>query len=204
MYSSLEPRAADVQQRIDEINRIAAGIKVSEIDDMAERIRYLFWYSLREVIWFIQEWMAISESWDHTSSYPEDMHFDDMAQAVDISFSLINEPRFIEFSWDSGFNTVQVRIEDPEAIDYTIEDLKAIKAAEILKKELNDDAWVPKPEYYNGYPETDRDEIGYEYFQQAECFIDHQCVSSDQKYVGRKLGEALAALYPANHDGDRK
>ena len=40
MYSSLEPRAADVQQRIDEINRIAEGIKLSEIDDMAQAARY--------------------------------------------------------------------------------------------------------------------------------------------------------------------
>ena len=39
MYSSLEPRTADIQQKIDEINRIAEGIKLSEIDDMAERIR---------------------------------------------------------------------------------------------------------------------------------------------------------------------
>lgn len=39
MYSSLEPRTADIQQKIDVINRIAEGIKLSEIDDMAERIR---------------------------------------------------------------------------------------------------------------------------------------------------------------------
>ena len=197
MYSSLEPRAADIQQRIDEINRIAAGIKVSEIDDMAERIRYLFWYSLREVIWFIQEWMAISESCDHTSSYPEDMYFDDVAQAVEISFSLINEPRFIEFSWDSGFNTVQVRIEDLEAIDYTIEDLRTLEAAEIVKKERNDAIRIPVPEYYDEFLATDRDEIGYGYFQQASCFIDHQPVFSDQKYIGRRIGEAFAVLYPA-------
>ena len=34
MYSSLEPRAADVQQIIDEINRIAEGIKLSGINDI--------------------------------------------------------------------------------------------------------------------------------------------------------------------------
>ena len=195
MYSSLEPRTADIQQKIDEINRIAAGIKLSEIADMTERIRHLFWYSLREVIWFIEEWMAVSEDWNHTSSYPEDMYFDDSAQAAEISSSLIDEPRFIEFSWDSGFNTVQVRIEDTEAIDYTIEDLKALEAAEIVKKKRNEDAWIPVPEYYDGFPATDRDEIGYGYFQQAKCFINHQLVKSNQDYVGRKIGDALAALY---------
>ena len=204
MYSSLEPRTADIQQKIDEINRVAEGIKLSEIDDMTERIRRLFWYSLREVIWFIEELMAVSEDWDHASSYPEDMYFDDSAQAADISFSLIDEPRFIEFSWDSGFNTVQARIEDPEAIDYTIEDLKALEAVEIVKRKLNDDAWIPVPEYYDEFPATDRDEIGYGYFQQAECFIDHQPVKSNQDYVGGRIGEALAALYPVNHDEDWK
>lgn len=204
MYSSLEPRTADIQQKISEINRIAEGIKLSEINDMTERIRYLFWYAMREVIWDIESWMAVSEEDYKTSRYPEDMYFDDSAQAAEISFSLIDELRFIEFSWDSGFNTVQVRIEDPEAIDYTIEDLKAIEAAEMVKRELNDDAWIPVPEYYDEFPATDRDEIGYRCFQQAECFIDHQPVKSNQDYVGGRLGEALAALYPANHDGDRK
>lgn len=197
MYSSLEPRAADVQQRIDEINRIAAGIKVSEIDDMTERIRHLFWYALVEVIWDIESWIAVSEEDHKTSRYPEDMYFDDMAQAVEISFSLINEPRFIEFSWDSGFNTVQLIIEDSEAIDYTLEDLRTLEAAKIVKKERNDAIRIPMPEYYDEFPATDRDEIGYGYFQQASCFIDHQPVFSDQKYIGRRIGEALAVLYPA-------
>ena len=48
------------------------------------------------------------------------------------------------------------------------------------------------------------DEIGYGYFQQAECFIDHQPVKSNQDYVGGRIGEALAALYPVNHDEDWK
>ena len=196
VYSSLEPMAPDIQQKIDEINRIAEGVKLSEIADMTERIRHLFWYSLREVIGFIEEWMAVSEDWDHTSCYPEDMFFDVSAQATDISFSLLDEPRFIEFSWDSGFNTVQVRIEDPEAIDYTIEDLRALEAAEIVKKERNDAIRIPMPEYYDEFPATDRNEIGYGYFQQASCFIDHQPVFSDQKYIGRRIGEAMAVLYP--------
>ena len=146
--------------------------------------------------------MAVSEGWGHTSSYPEDMYFDDSAQAAEISFSLIDEPRFIEFSWDSEFNTVQVRIEDPEAINYTIEDLKAIEAAEMVKRKLNDDAWITVPEYYYEFPASDRDEIGYGYFQQAECFSDHQPVKSNQHYAGRRIGEALVALYPANHNGE--
>ena len=204
MYSSLEPRTADIQQKISEINRIAEGVRLSEIADMTERIRYLFWYALMEVIWDIESWMAVSEGDHKTSRYPEDMYFDDMAQAAEISFSFIDEPRFIEFSWDSGFNTVQVRIEDPEAIDYTIEDLKAFEAAEIVKKERNDDTWITVPGYFDGSPETDRDEIGYGYFQQAECFIDHQPVKSNQDYVGGRIGEALAALYSVSHDGDRE
>lgn len=100
VYSPLKLAVEDIQQKIDIINKVSEGIQLSGIDDMAEKIRHLFWYALREVIWDIEGWMAVTESYDKTSCYPEDLYFDDSAQAARISYSFIDEPRFIEFSWD--------------------------------------------------------------------------------------------------------
>ena len=54
MYSSLEPRAADVQQIIDEINRIAEGIKLSGINDIdiaqAAKISFSLINTTRKII----------------------------------------------------------------------------------------------------------------------------------------------------------
>ena len=141
--------------------------------------------------------MIASEDLDYDIS--EDLIFDDFNEPIAIRYSFTGNDCFIEFHWNKETgDTICVRIDNPEALDFITADLKYLATLRIVDMDSKmKDIRIYEPEYFGDESVwLEHGVKGYEYFLSADCFVNDEFVPlENDKWIGYRAGDRLADLY---------
>ena len=176
----------------------AALIDLSAVENMEDLIRKLFWIALIEFNGDVtNELVIVSENLGYDIS--EDLVFDDFNEPIEIRYSFAGNDCFIEFHWNKETgDTICVRIDNPEALDFITADLKYLAALRSLDMDPEmKDIRIYEPEYFGDESVwLEHGVKGYEYFLSADCFVNNEFVPlENDKWIGYRAGDRLADLY---------
>lgn len=121
------------------------------------------------------------------------------SEPIEIRYSFADNDCFIEFHWNKEIgDTICVRIDNPEALDFITADLKYLAALRIVDMYPGmKDIRIYEPEYFGA--ESVWLELGvkgYKYFLSADCFVIDELVPlENDKGIGYRAGDRLADLY---------
>ena len=123
----------------------------------------------------------------------------DFNEPIEIKYSFSDNDRFIEFHWNKETgDTICVRIDDVEALDFITADLKYLAALRIVDTDpVMKDIRIYEPEYFGDESFWKEHGVkGYEYFLYADCFVNGEFVPlENDKWIGYRAGDRLADLY---------
>ena len=133
------------KHKLELVIKKAALIDLSAVENMEDLIRKLFWIALIEFNGNVtNELVIVSENLGY--DIPEDLVFDDFNEPIEIRYSFAGNDCFIEFHWNKETgDTICVRIDNPEALDFITADLKYLAAL----RSLDMDPEIDLPIYIN-------------------------------------------------------
>ena len=186
------------KSKLELVHKEAALVNLSEVEDIENLIRKLFWIALVEFNGDVtNELVILSDKFGW--NIPEELDFDDFNEPIEIRYSFTKPSQFIGFHWNKETgDTICVRIDNPDAMDFVTADLKYLEALRIVDMDpVMKDIKIYKPEYFGDKSVWKEHGVkGYEYFLSADCFGNGEFVPLESdKWIGYRAGDRLTDFY---------
>ena len=186
------------KSKLELVHKEAALVNLSEVEDIENLIRKLFWIALVEFNGDVtNELVILSDKFGW--NIPEELDFDDFNEPIEIRYSFTKPSQFIGFHWNKETgDTICVRIDNPDAMDFITADLKYLEALRIVDMDpVMKDIKIYKPEYFGDKSVWEEHGVkGYEYFLSADCFVNGEFVPlENDKWIGYRAGDRLTDFY---------